>query len=184
MKKLFILALLVLFALVALQLDNVLAQKKFSYLGVAGCKMCHKLPKSGDQYTQWEKSAHAKAYTTLATAKAIEVAKKVGVTEPQKSPKCLKCHVTGFEAAAAQKGPKLTLEEGVSCEACHGAGSDYKTMGVMKAVYAGTQKAAEVGLVEPTKEVCVKCHNPESPTYQAFDFATQVKLVTHPVPKK
>ena len=86
--------------------------------------------------------------------------------------------------AYSEKPLVLTLEEGVSCEACHGPGSAYKTNAVMKALYAGTQKGADVGLVDPKKELCVKCHNPESPTYKPFKFEEAVKKIAHPVPKR
>ncbi len=185
MKKYFVMLMMVAIAILFLSESFVIAAGDFKYIGVAKCKMCHKTAKSGDQFTKWTTDSHSKAYATLATPEAKAVAKKAGVTEdPQKAAKCLKCHVTAFDAPAAAKEASLTLEEGVSCEACHGPGSAYKTNAVMKALYAGTQKGAEVGLIDPTKEVCVKCHNTESPTYKPFNFDEAAKKIAHPVPKK
>lgn len=185
MKKYFVMLIMIVVAFWLVSGSLLNAAGDFKYIGVAKCKMCHKTVKSGDQYTKWSNERHSKAYATLATPESKEVAKKAGVTEdPQKAEKCLKCHVTAYAAPATAKEASLTLEEGVSCEACHGPGSAYKTNAVMKALYAGTQKGADVGLVEPTKEVCVKCHNPESPTYKPFNYEEAVKKISHPVPKK
>jgi hypothetical protein len=162
------------------------AEKKatFTYGGVATCKACHLTKKSGAQYKIWAKGPHAKAYETLGTAKAKEVGKKSGVEDPQKSEKCLTCHVTAYGVDAKLRGAKLTLEEGVSCEVCHGPGSAYKSRKLMKAIYEGKQDGAKYGLIKPTEETCVKCHNKESPTFTEFKFDEMVAKIAHPVPKE
>ena len=56
--------------------------KKPTYVGSKKCKMCHgKLKMGGVEYLKWAKSAHAKAFTDLATPAAKEQAAKLGVTE-------------------------------------------------------------------------------------------------------
>jgi hypothetical protein len=150
------------------------------YVGAAKCKVCHMTEKSGKAYPIWEKSQHAKAFATLATPEAAEVAKKLGIDDAQKSDKCLVCHVTGFAADKALKDSTLTLTEGVSCEACHGAGSDYKSMSVMK----DHAKAMAAGLLMPGEKNCVTCHNDKSPTFKAFKFADMTKVIAHPRPKE
>lgn len=158
---------------------------KFKYIGAKKCKMCHKGEKKGNIFEKWQERKHSKAYATLATDQAKEVATKAGVKgDPQQAAECLACHVTGYCAAADQKDATYALEEGVTCEACHGPGSGYKSMKVMKQITAGTAKGADFGLILPTNEVCVKCHNPKSPTYKEFKFAEAVKLIAHPMPKK
>ncbi len=156
--------------------------KPAKYVGVALCKACHNTTKSGKQYTVWQKSAHAKAYETLASDKAKEFAKKRGIDDPQKSPECLQCHTTGFGVDAKLKGPKLTLEEGVSCEACHGPGSNYRKMRVMKDLWAGKIKPESVGLTLPDEKTCIQCHNKKSPSYKPFKFEEMFKKIAHPVP--
>lgn len=159
--------------------------KTFKYVGVAKCKMCHKGEKNGNVFEKWQASKHATAYATLATDHAKEVAKKAGIEgDPQQAPECLVCHVTAYSVAAEQKEATLTIEEGNSCEACHGPGSEYKGMKVMKDIYAGTVKGADFGLIEPNEAVCVTCHNPKSPTYKEFKFEVEVKNIAHPVPKE
>ena len=155
------------------------------YIGTAKCKICHKSKTRGDQFSLWEQSAHAKAYTVLATEEAKKVATTAGVEgNPQESAKCLKCHVTGYDAPASAKAASYTLDEGVGCEACHGPGSLYKSMKVMKALTAGTQDAKAVSYQRGDEATCLKCHNEESPTYKKFNFAEAQKLIAHPVPKK
>lgn len=150
------------------------------YIGADKCaKMCHKAKNKGEQLAIWQKSKHAQAYATLATPAALETAKKAGVTgDPQKAEACLKCHVTGFEAAATLKDSTFSYNEGVSCEACHGAGSKYNKLGVMK----DKKASLAAGMIEPTEAVCVKCHNKESPNYIPFVFAEMVKKIAHPKP--
>ena len=159
------------------------AAEEFGYVGVKTCKMCHMSTKSGKAYKIWQKTKHAQAYTVLASDEAKAIAKKKGIKDPQKADECLACHVTGFGVDAKLKGPKLTLEEGISCEACHGPGSAYKSKKVMKELYEDKIESKTVGLVLPTKETCVQCHNKKSPTFKEFDFEKQAKEIAHPIPK-
>lgn len=100
-----------------------------SFIGAAKCKVCHKL-----QYDSWAATAHAKATSTAKAASRwpFEVA-------------CLACHATDRDE---------TLP-GVQCEACHGAGSDYWPMQIMK----DRDKALAAGLVIPTQATCDGCHD-------------------------
>ncbi len=168
--------------------QNSVAQEKvaagvFQYGGVVTCKPCHLTPKSGAQFKKWSEEKHSKAYETLKTPAALEAGKKMGIADPSTSDKCLKCHVTGHGVDAKMKGAKLTLEEGVSCEACHGPGSAYKGQKLMKDIYDGKVDGAQYGLIKPTEEFCVKCHNKESPTFKGFNFKEAAAKIAHPVPK-
>ncbi len=157
-------------------------EKQRMYVGSEKCKMCHKTEAQGAQHVIWEKSSHAKAFATLASEEAKAVAAKAGVADPQKAAECLKCHVTAYGVDAKCLGEKFTTAEGVTCEACHGAGGDYISMKTMKAAASGEIEAASVGLVMPTKETCVGCHNEKSPTFKAFEFEKMVAKIAHPMP--
>ncbi|RMF61135.1 MAG: hypothetical protein D6743_13950, partial [Calditrichaeota bacterium] len=111
--------------------------KKSIYMGAVSCRPCHLSPKSGAQFKVWQAGPHARAYRTLASQQAAALAKRLGIAEPQSSPRCLKCHVTAFGVESNLKSPKLTLEEGVSCEACHGPGSRYRGRKVMREIASG-----------------------------------------------
>jgi hypothetical protein len=152
-----------------------------SYMGSEKCaRMCHKAVTKGEQLKIWQESKHAHAYAELATPKAQETAKKAGIVgDPQKSDKCLKCHVTGFGLPAERFDSTFSAKDGIQCEACHGAGSDYAKLKIMK----DKKAAIAAGLVIPTEKVCVKCHNTESPFYKPFVFTDMAKKIAHPMPK-
>ena len=155
-----------------------LQAQQFKYIGAAKCKMCHNKPTKGEQYNKWKSAAHSKAYASLASEKSMAYAKEHGIADPQKDEKCLSCHST-----AAAIDPSLNagikVEEGVSCESCHGPGSVYKNMAIMKS----REKSMENGLILPTKEVCVKCHKKEgNPFYKPFNFEEAYAKIAHPDP--
>lgn len=159
------------------------AQDKFKYVGANACKACHFTLKQGEAYKIWQGSAHAKAFATLATPAAKEIAKKKGIEDPQKSPDCLKCHETAAGVAAEQLAPTFKAGEGVGCETCHGPGSAYKTMAIMKDIDAGKVKGETVGFMKGDEKLCVTCHNDKSPTFKGFNFAEFSKKIAHPTPK-
>ena len=99
-----------------------------AFVGADKCKMCHKV-----QFASWEATTHAKATEAAkaSTDRAFEAS-------------CLSCHATNADEALS----------GVQCEACHGAGADFKKMSVMK----DRDKAIANGLVIPTQATCDKCH--------------------------
>ena len=153
------------------------------YVGVKKCGMCHHGAKKGMQKEIWEKSPHAKAFQTLLTEEAKVSAKKVGVDNPAESEKCLKCHTTGYGAAAEDfaTGYSYRKEDGVTCEACHGPGSDYKKLSVMK----DREKSVAAGMVVPDENTCKKCHIAEgNPNYKEFKFDEFFKQIAHPIPEK
>lgn len=143
---------------------GMMAQQKHDYVGAKKCKMCHNKPATGAQFAQWEKTPHATAFNRLKGAE-------------QKDPKCLKCHATAASAKAGTLG-MLTMQEGVSCESCHGPGADYFQTAIMKS----KEKSIANGLIIPNEKLCKTCHNAESPHYKGFDFAAYMKKVMHPNP--
>jgi hypothetical protein len=153
---------------------------KHAFVGVTNCKMCHQDPETGDQFGHWKKSKHAEALKTLSGKEAKDIGAKMGIADPAKDEKCLKCHVTGIAAPKDMKAKTWKEADGVGCESCHGAGKDYAKEDIMKDVKASMEK----GLVLPDEKVCVKCHNKESPTFKEFKFEEMVKKVAHPNPKK
>jgi len=136
----------------------------WEYIGAAKCKMCHNKPATGAQYKQWESTKHATAMESLKG-------------DEKNDPKCLKCHST-----VGHVNPDLVLslkvEEGVSCESCHGPGSGYKAKSVMQS----REKSIEKGLIIPTEETCKACHNEESPHYKGFNYEEYLEKVIHPNP--
>jgi hypothetical protein len=70
--------------------------------------------------------------------------------------KCKVCHKVQFDSwstsSHAERNPPL------DCEGCHGPGSEYKTLAVMK----DPERAKAAGLVIPGTEFCVRCHEDAS----------------------
>jgi ssDNA-binding Zn-finger/Zn-ribbon topoisomerase 1 len=166
-----------------------------TYMGVNTCKVCHNKAETGAQYTKWKSMKHSSAFEVLKSDKALEVAKKAGLTTPpSESPECLQCHVTAYDVATKAVPAKISMEDGVQCEACHGPASlhvaDGKKLKLNKD--SGVDIAAHITV--PKADVCVKCHNDKNPTWNperyttkdgkkvGFDFEQASKIIAHPDP--
>lgn len=132
-----------------------------AFVGAKKCKVCHK--KSGI-FESWEASSHATGWDNL--------------TDEEKADENLKqYYTTGTDA----KGELLT---GVQCEACHGPGSDYKKKKIME----DHEASLAAGLVVPTTETCLSCHNEKAPAKLAavgkdFDFEKAKVTGVHIIPE-
>jgi len=159
---------------------------EFKYVGAKNCGKCHKKELIGDQLAAWEKGEHAKAFDTLKSDEALEIAKARGLpAPPQESDDCLKCHVTGHGApeSAFLKKP-LKIADAIQCESCHGPGSGYRK----KKTMSDRDKSLAAGMWEPGKDekICVKCHNADSPTWDpavGFDYEKGKEQISHPIPE-
>lgn len=171
------------------------------YIGNKKCKSCHKKKSSGAQYLKWEETNHANAFDVLKTPEAKEVAEQKGIkTNPWETPECVRCHTTGFgkggyeikdqafwdqvtDRGKPTKAVKRMLAlQNVGCEVCHGPGGDYKSKKTMKAISFGDITMESVGMIKPSKETCVQCHNEESPSFHGFDFDEYFPKISHPFP--
>ena len=151
------------------------------YISQKGCKKCH-----FRQHKSWKKTVHAKTLDPLKPGEKAEEKKKAGL-DPEKDytkdPKCLKCHVTGYEAPGGYPAFKAEWSEneaklaknnaGVGCESCHGAGSLYGPYKGDNEEYARAE-VVKLGLITPvTAANCTDCHNKDNPTVgddYVFDF--------------
>lgn len=151
---------------------HVFAAQGYEYVGVDKCKMCHKSDARGAQYTKWEKRGHAISYDVLTQDISLPIAKQMDVDNPAESPACLNCHAPLFDKAPEFK------DEGVTCEVCHGPGSEYKSLSIMK----DHEKSVANGLTaynnqEDIKKKCLTCH--EDAHGITFDFEAAWELVKH-----
>lgn len=123
-----------------------------TFIGAQKCKMCHKV-----EFASWETMAHAKAFEPLEEADRAK-------------PECLTCHATGGSATMP----------GVQCESCHGAGSGYKSLTVMK------DHAASVaaGLIVPDEATCKSCHEKAPHELKPFDYKTAAPKAMHAIKPK
>ena len=101
---------------------------KAAHLGVQTCasSTCHGAVQPWqnssvlqNEYVTWFKhDAHAKAYKTLLSDKSKLIAKILGIGAAHKSPVCLQCH--SDNVPQSQRAKFFKIEDGVSCETCHG----------------------------------------------------------------
>jgi YVTN family beta-propeller protein len=144
-----------------------------AYVGVAVCADCHGGPGMGYQFSLWKLGPHARAYAVLASPRAFELATAAGVEgEPQQAAACLACHTTGNRQGNFDDG--YSPDEGVGCEACHGAGGDY----VAEAVMRDPPAAAAAGLEPVSRETCIGCH--EAAHGKPFDYEAGLSKIAHP----
>ena len=168
MKKVLLISIIGIFLISIISLFS----QEFNYVGAGKCKICHKTEKQGKQFPLWQKRKHSKSFAALTTEEV-----KAKVPDARDNPECLKCHAPLFE-----KAPELK-EEGVICEVCHGPGSMYKKLSIMKS----REEAVKNGLIlyesaEAIKKQCLTCH--DMAHEKPFDFEAAWEKVKHAVPEK
>ena len=162
------------------------SQKHPVYVGAKVCAACHQGKGMDHQFSRWLSSKHARAYAILAEPGARKIAELSGVRhqEPLESPTCLGCHSTGAHAEAWEKDETFFTEDGVQCEKCHGPGSEY----IEAAIMMDPEVAGKSGLMMPTMEDCIKCHQAKGSHVAihkkpGMDMEKAWKAISHPTPK-
>jgi cytochrome c5 len=163
------------------------------YVGWKRCERCHASADKGKQIATWKQKKHSQAMKVLSTAKAKEVAAKLGVASPTTDKRCLRCHETGYDKKKSQLGKSFKMGEGVQCESCHGPGERH-----FRVRFEEEQEEDEYEDEEPelmmalprgeltkiTEKTCTECHNKESPTYKPFCFTERLKEMAHWDPRR
>lgn len=146
------------------------------FMGNASCVSCHSegkkkggSNKEGDQFDIWEKDdPHRLSFEMLSNDESKKIAEKMGIADASKSDECLSCHAVN--APADKRGDKWSIEEGNSCESCHGPGEKYLTPHANAGWTAGQRKSKsteqimnEFGLFDTTDyalraQMCINCH--------------------------
>lgn len=149
-------------------------------IGVVNCasSMCHGAVApwqdaniQHNEYSTWLRlDKHAYAWSLLLNEDSRRIAKKLGLKKPAHEEKiCLDCHA--HNPAPAQRGPRFSVSDGVSCEACHGPAAEWvKSHTETDATH--TRNIAD-GLYPTSKpeamaRLCLSCH-----------YGNEKKLVTH-----
>jgi hypothetical protein len=177
---------------VALYATGVTAETEHAYVGVKKCGRCHKKELYGNQVGAWREGPHAKAYATLGSDRAAEFARERGIEgSPQKADECVGCHVTAHGVDARLIKYDLDPNDSVQCESCHGAGADYRKRSIM----SDSEKSIAKGMIEPSADVCLSCHNDDSPSWDpdqytlpgggkaGFDYEQAKAKIVHPTPE-
>jgi len=133
----------------------------------------------GSEYTTWVvHDPHACAVEVLYGKRSLQIEKKrkhppeVEEDHPERDPLCLSCHVQpgiepiGKGGTKLRRGELYSYEDGVSCEACHGAAdgwlTDHYTAEWRR--HNNTPEKKKAKGMHNTKdlrlraELCVRCH--------------------------
>jgi hypothetical protein len=148
------------------------------YVGSRTCMGCHTGAEEGSQDLLWLQSRHAHAFWRLGADWALFLARlrphNRDLETPMSDDRCLLCHVTGAQNPEALFATSFRPQEGVSCEACHGPGSEYSTLEVM----GDREEFFALGGRIPGEATCRGCHrNPDN-----FDWAGWLPKIAHPRP--
>jgi hypothetical protein len=142
------------------------------FVGVASCagSTCHGRSEANgkivrqDELMRWQDpasltGAHSRAFRILSEPRARAIAARLGIGEASGAPSCLGCHST--PTAGATTGPRFLRSDGVGCEACHGAASDWLASHfAVGGTHAADVARGMVPLDEPRARAakCLDCH--------------------------
>jgi hypothetical protein len=157
-----------------------------AFVGVATCggTTCHGRSEGNgavvrqDELMIWQDpaspaGAHSRAFTVLGSERSRAIARRLGLPggDATRAEACLGCHAT--PAAAARRGPRFQLSDGVGCEGCHGAAGGWLASHyAVGGTHAANVARGMVPLDQPRARagVCLDCH---------FGSADQGQFVTH-----
>lgn len=118
-------------------LREALDSGRYTYMGNAKCRLCHR-----DFFLGRKQDAHDHSFEKL-----------IG-TEHQSNSRCLACHTTGHGITGGfttiEQTPRLM---NVQCEGCHGPGSEHIRRNAKGGFLAGTDRP------EILQKMCLACHN-------------------------
>lgn len=143
------------------------------YLGPATCasSSCHGSTEPRDafevlqnEYFTWlQQDRHSKAHEVLYDEQSRLIARNLGLAgRPVAEPACLACHA--LTPPPEQVGGHLELEDGISCEACHGPAGGWR--GPHTEEGWATRDSVARGMVDLSSattraELCLACHQGE-----------------------
>lgn len=141
-----------------------------AFVGSIGCKSssCHGgAGPRRSQYITWsQKDFHTKAYAVLLNARSERMAESLGVAPAQSSARCTSCH-SPFQSIAPSRLPRAThLDEGISCETCHGAAGGWLRGHTRTDWTYNTRVAAgmrDLKSLYVRANTCVACHQNLAP---------------------
>lgn len=144
-----------------------------TFVGAGACSECHdakettRFPKDFvllNESAIWSKQdKHSQAYEVLKWERSQQMGELMGIADVTKDVRCLSCHAV--VATEDQQGQFFSVEDGVSCDACHGPSglwlsAHWTVKGWRK--FPSAQKAA-FGMIDVRDPVlrakmCLSCH--------------------------
>lgn len=152
----------------------------------------HEPPRWQSSYTVWRAyDPHARAYAVLLEPKGIEIARLLsGPSGPKahEDSRCLACHATPAIAERTDKVARALQAEGVSCEACHGASTNWIDQHEgWRSGPGHSERLAQTGMtnladIVDRAETCAGCHvgTPAGPGRVARNMNHDMIAAGHP----
>ena len=140
------------------------------YNGPGGCasSSCHGSiqPKqvtrvAQNEYSIWaSQDKHARAFQVLSNSVSLRIAKILNLGRPNREPKCLACHA--LSVAPGERAESFELNDGVSCESCHGPASGWLGPHTVKD-WPHERSVQELGMIDlrdiaVRSHICLHCH--------------------------
>ena len=145
------------------------AQAEGKYTGAGSCSSpaCHGSIKPRTDSSVWQneysiwvvKDKHTKAFNVLTGTLGLQMGHLLGIDHPDQDHKCLVCHA--LDVPIEKKARSFDSNDGVSCENCHGAASNW--LGDHTRRDWNYDKSVKAGLY-PTRDLikrserCLSCH--------------------------
>ncbi len=114
-----------------------------------------------NEYSTWVvQDKHAKAYTVLSNPQSKRIARNLKLSDPpEKAAKCLACHA--LDVPASRRARTFELDDGVSCENCHGPASAW--LGPHTSKNWTHEQSVRLGMYDTKNlvkrsELCLSCH--------------------------
>jgi predicted CXXCH cytochrome family protein len=166
------------------------------YVANETCKLCHNKADHGSQWGIWKGSPHAKGFETLLGEPALKIARARGLDRPpSEAYQCLRCHTTAYDRETESVPEPLKVEDGVQCEACHGAGSRHVVDGRNYLLGRDLSIDFTANIETPNERTCKQCHRRQSPTWDpnrytengrptGFSFQQAFEKIVHTVNRR
>lgn len=166
-RSFYFLTLIVLSAAISVRADDA-APGMFMGVGSCSSSNCHGNPNPvkgranilQNEYVTWSRhDKHSKAYEALMSDDSKRIAHHLGIAAPEEDKLCLQCHSTVTKDA--KLGERFSVEDGVSCEACHGAAGGWlQSHARGEANHSANVKAGMHDLFPLDKRatLCASCH--------------------------
>ena len=115
-----------------------------------------------DEIRIWQDSTsvtgmHARAFRVLSEPRSQAITARLGIGSATSAPECLGCHAT----PAGRHAPEFHRDEGVTCEACHGAAERWlASHTAVRGTHADNIRHGLIPLDRPRAraENCLDCH--------------------------
>jgi len=152
------------------------------FVGVGSCSAsnCHGSVKplkgsevlQNEYYTWLKHDKHARAYQSLVNKEGQRMANLLGIADASKEPLCLECHAT-YDRHTQSHGERYQIEDGVSCESCHGAAERWLSAHTAADATHNTNLKnglAHIAALPERARVCLSCHQGDQDAWVSHDL--------------